>query len=234
MNPSLRFAQIVRGKPDARPAGIIDTAAVARLVDAVELLSASASFSATDRQGMTEWFRAYLDWLRTTDQGIHEGQARNNHGAWYDVQVVSLALAVGEVEAAREVLQFARKRRIGRAVEPDGSLPAELARTRSWHYAVYHLTALVALADLGDAAGIDLWHYQTPDGRAIRKAIDWLVPFALGQKRWTTPEIGGFAPRELVPCLHEGAARLPAPELTAAAQRIGSPPDDRSALFVSP
>lgn len=232
MNPHLAYAQLVRGKPDGRPAGIIDGAGLPRLVDALALFSASASFTAADRDGMTAWLRAYLTWLRETELGVHEGQARNNHGTWYDVQVASLALGTGQAELAAEVLAFARKRRIGRTIEPDGSQPAELSRTRSWHYAVYHLEALVLLANLGETARVGLWRYQTPDGRSIRKAIDWLLPFALGEKPWTTPALDGFRPADLVTLLREAAAHLGDQRLAQAAQRIGVEPSGRASLFL--
>jgi hypothetical protein len=232
MNPNLRFAQGVRGKEDGRPAGIIDTAGLPRLVDGLGLLLGSAALTGPDREGLTAWFRDYLGWLRESDLGRREGQAKNNHGTWYDVQVVSLALATGQIELAQEVLEFAHKRRIGRAIEPDGRQPEELQRTRSWHYATYHLQAFVLLANLGDAAGVDLWHYQTPDGRSIRGAIDWLLPFALGGKPWTTPEIGGFRPAELAPILREAACHLRDNELGAAARRLETSPGDRLALFL--
>jgi hypothetical protein len=232
MNPRLDFAQGVRGKEHGRPAGIIDTASIARLVDGVGLLVGSESLTAADREGLGDWFRDYLAWLQGSELGRREGQAKNNHGTWYDVQVVSLALATGQDELAREVLQFAHKRRIGREIEPDGRQPEELQRTRSWHYAVFNLQAFVALANLGDAAGVDLWRYQTPDGRSLRKAIDYLLPFALGEQRWTTSEIGGFRPEALAPVLREAAFRLQDPRLAAAAQRLAPDASDRGWLFV--
>ena len=232
MNPNLDFAQGVRGKEAGRPAGIIDSAGIARLLDGVALLSDSRSLTAGDRDGLQAWFRAYLSWLRESDLGRREGQAKNNHGTWYDVQVVALALATGQTDLAREVLQFGHKRRIGREIEPDGRQPEELQRTRSWHYAVFNLQAFVALANLGDAVGVDLWRYRTPDGRSIRKAIDWLLPFALGVERWTTPEIGGFRPDELGPVLREAAARLQDARLAATAARLGGSASDRLWLFL--
>ena len=234
MNPHLSFAQGMRGKEDGRPAGIIDTAQLARLVDGIGLLMGSKSLTAADRDGLASWFRDYLAWLRESELGRREGQARNNHGTWYDVQVVSLALATGQTELANEVLQFGRKRRIGRELEPDGRQPEELQRTRSWHYAIFNLQAFVALANLGDAAGVDLWRYQTPDGRSIRKAIDWLLPFALGQQRWSTPELGGFRPEELLPVLREAASRLQDGRLTVAADRLGRNVSDRLWLLLDP
>ena len=234
MNPNLRFAQGVHGKEDGRPAGIIDTAPIARLVDGVALLLGSKSLTATDRDGLATWFRDYLTWLRESELGRREGQAGNNHGTWYDVQVVSLALGTGQGELASEVLQFSRKRRIGRELEPDGRQPEELQRTRSWHYAVFNLQAFVALANLGEAAGVDLWRYQTPDGRSIRKAIAWLLPFALGEQRWSTPEIGGFEPSALWPVLREAASHLQDPQLAAAADRLAGNASDRSWLWLDP
>jgi hypothetical protein len=232
MRPNLDFAQGVRGKEPGRPSGLIDTAPLARLVDGVALLAGSRSLAEADRQGLTAWFRDYLTWLQQSDLGRREGQAKNNHGSWYDVQVVALALATGQNDLAQEVLHFAHKRRIGRQIEPDGRQPEELARTRSWHYSLYALQALVDLADLGDAAGVDLWRYQTPDGRSLAKAIDYLVPFALGEKAWPTPEIGGFRPGDLWPILRVAAARLSDARLAAAAARLSPPPDARLLLIV--
>jgi hypothetical protein len=230
MNPNLNFAQGVRGKESGRPAGIIDTAGIARLADGVGLLSDSQSLRREDSEALLDWFRDYLSWLRDSELGRREGQARNNHGTWYDVQVVALALATGQVDLARETLQFSHKRRIGRQIDPDGRQPEELQRTKSWHYAIYNLQALVALADLGARAGVDLWHYQTEDGRSIRKAIDWLIPFTLGDRPWTTAETAD--PEALWPIVREAASRLQDPQLTAAASRLGTHPEDRLWLFV--
>lgn len=232
MNPNLNFAQGVRGKENGRAAGIIDTAGIARLVDGVGLLLDSPSFSEEDRNGLRGWFRDYLTWLRESDLGRREGQAKNNHGTWYDVQVVSLALATGQVDLARETLQFGHKRRIGRQIDPDGSQPEELQRTKSWHYSIYNVQAFVALANLGDRAGVDLWHYQTPDGRSIRKALDYLIPFALGDKPWTTEEIGGLKPEALWPIVREAAFRLQDAKLAQAAASLGEHQEDRLLLFV--
>jgi hypothetical protein len=146
MNPNLNFAQGVRGKEAGRATGIIDTAGMARLLDGAQLLMDSPALSKEDRDGLLSWFRDYLAWLRESELGRREGQARNNHGTWYDVQVVSLALATGQIEVARETLQFGHKRRIGRQIEPDGRQPEELTRTKSWHYSIFNLQAFVALA----------------------------------------------------------------------------------------
>jgi len=220
MNPSLRFAQAVRGKEEGRAAGIIDTAPVVALVDGLGLLEPSPSLTKADRDGLRTWMRDYLSWLLQSDLGRKEGRARNNHGTWYDVQVVALALATGQIDLATETLSFARKRRIGRQIEPDGRQPEELRRTRAWHYASFNLRALVLLANLGERVGVDLWHYQTPDGRSIRKAIAYLAPFAVADKPWELAEIGGIKTEELAPILRQAAWALKDAELSAAADKL--------------
>ena len=232
MNPTLKFAQGVRGKEDGRPAGIIDTVPIARLVDGVGLLRGSKSLAKDDEKGLDDWFRDYLSWLRDSDLGRREGQSKNNHGTWYDVQVVSLALATAQIDLAREVLEFSHKRRIGREIEPDGRQPEELRRTRSWHYAIYNLQALVALSNLGDRIGVDLWRYQTPDGRSIRKAIEWLIPFARGEQSWPAQNIDGMKVEELWPVVREAADRLHDAHLLEVSSTLGGAASDRLLLFL--
>ena len=227
MNPNLKFAQGIRGKEPGRPSGIIDAVGIVHLIDAVGLLAPSKSWTKSDRQAMDAWFRDYLTWLRESDLGRKEGRAGNNHGTWYDVQVVSLALATGQTELASETLNFAHKRRIGRQIDPDGQQPEELRRTRPWHYAVFNLQAMVLLANLGERVGVDLWRYQTPDGRSIRNAIAWLVPFAVGKAPWALHEIGGMKAEELWPVVHEAASVLKDTELAAAAARLQAPREQR-------
>jgi hypothetical protein len=232
MNPNLNYAQGVPGKEAGRPAGIIDFVPIARLIDGVQLLGTGESWTPEDRDALLGWFRAYLSWLRESDLGRMEGQAKNNHGTWYDVQIAALALATAQPDLASDVLAFSHKRRIGREIEPDGRQPEELHRTRSWHYAVYNLEAFVALANLGARAGVELWRYQTPDGRSLRKAIDWLIPFALGKQPWTSLDLDGMKPQALWPIVREAAAVLHDPQLLEAAAALGQDPSARLLLFL--
>jgi hypothetical protein len=91
------------------------------------------------------------------------------------------------------VLESARDR-IRRQITPDGRQPRELERTRAWDYSVFNLTAFFHLATLGGRVGVDLWNAQ-PDGRSLRAALDWLIPFATGGRPWPHKQITTFRPQ---------------------------------------
>jgi hypothetical protein len=155
---------------------------------------------------MKEWFTDYLKWLRTSKGGKEEAAAANNHGSWYDVQVATFALFVGEEEeSVKKFLEESKTKRIASQIEPDGRQPLELKRTKAFDYSRGNLGALFALATLGDRVGVDLWHFETKDGRSIRKALDWLVPFATGEKKWEYEQITPLRGGSLAPLLRRAA-----------------------------
>jgi hypothetical protein len=57
-------------------------------------------------------------------------------------------------------------------IEPDGRQPLELVRTKAWGYSVGNLSCLMLLATLGDRVSVDLWHFQTRDGRGLGKVLE--------------------------------------------------------------
>ena len=189
MNPNLEFGQAIPGITPGRGIGIIDTSSFPSVVDALGLLANSTSWTAADQQGMQQWFNRYLDWMLNSKCGREEAAAKNNHGTYYDMQVASIALFIGNTNLARQTLQTAAQKRIATQVEPDGRQPLELERTNPWGYSSMNLRGLMNLATLGQHVGVDLWLFETPDGRSIRKALDYMLPFAAGEKQWTHPEI---------------------------------------------
>ena len=205
MNPNLKYAQAIPGRNNGRAAGIIETYNLPELIDAVGMLSGSKSWDHSNQRALQDWFYAYLTWLLESPEGRTEAKTENNHGSWYDVQIASYALFIGKNELARKVLNEVPTARIAKQIEPDGRQPRELERTQAWSYSLFNLEALFDTASIADKLGFDLWNYQTQDKRGIHKALDWLLPFATGDKKWSYQEISVWQPEKLAPLLRRAA-----------------------------
>jgi hypothetical protein len=190
MNPNLDHGQIIPCKTDGRAIGIIDfSQQFTDVLDATAILDIGApGWTKTDHSGMQGWYASFTDWLGGTF-AADEANADNNHGTFFDMQLAALQLATGHRDLARQTVLAAATKRVDTQVAADGSLPQELARTRSFHYSTFDLVALTRLAQIGRHVGVDLWSYRNPAGATIRDAVDFLLPAATGQAAWTYPEL---------------------------------------------
>jgi hypothetical protein len=188
MNPHLRFSQLVKGNPEERGSGIVDTRWFIEAVDAAGLLAGSKSWTAEDDADLKTWFRAYLDWLLTSPNGKHEHDAKNNHGSWYAAQTATYALFVGDSARARQIAEGS-KARIGWQITADGDQPIENQRTRSMHYSAFNAEALSRLAEGSRRVGVDLWHYQSPSGGSLQRAIRKLARYTNSNEKWPGQQI---------------------------------------------
>jgi hypothetical protein len=206
MNPNLQFGQGIPGITTGRGIGLIETRGLTRVIDAVGLLAGSKALTETDKRGIEDWFGKFLTWMQESKNGKDEAASKNNHGTYYDVQLVSFALFTGRTDLAKKVLEESKQKRIALQIEPDGSQPLELERTKGWSYSVMNLEGLITLAELGDKVGVDLWSFQTKDGRGIRKSIDFLYPYAVGEK-WKYQQIGEWPSQILYPLIRRASAK---------------------------
>jgi hypothetical protein len=205
MNPNLQYAQAIPGVNTGRGIGLIETRGLTRVVDAIGLLGGSKAWTEPDQRNLEEWFAKFLQWMLESTNGRDEAAAKNNHGTYYDLQVSSFALFVGKRDLATHILETARAKRIATQIEPDGRQPLELVRTKAWSYSVGNLDGLMLLATLGERVGVDLWNYHTADGRSIRRALDYLAPFAFGEKKWPDQQIGEWQPQTLFPLIRRAS-----------------------------
>ncbi len=216
MNPNMEFAQGIPGSVPGRPAGLIEAGGVVDAADASALLSGSPHWSAEDEAALRDWCGRFLDWMLESDLGRREGAARNNHGTLYDVRVVKLALKAGREDLARRIVEEAKERRIAAQIEPDGRQPHELGRTKSFSYSRLNLNGLAELAVLGGFVGVDLWGFETADGRSIRRAVEFLLPYALDPKKpWPHDQITEFDPAELAGLLRRAGVGCGEPRYEA-------------------
>ncbi len=202
MNPNLNFAQFIPGISEGRGVGIIDLHNFYQLIDAIGLLENSTVWTKEDDIKIKKWFDAYLIWLKTSKNGLKEAAAKNNHGTWYDVQIISYLFFLDRKEEAKEHLQNVSKRRIASQINADGKQPEELARTNGMSYTLFNLKAHFQLAVFGDLVGVDLWNYKTENSGSIRQALDYFLPYVLAPETWEYQQISEFnKPNDIYPIL---------------------------------
>jgi len=189
MNPNFKYAQAVPGKTGGRGTGLIEARHFSEIIDAIGMIKNSASWNQEIEGKIKEWFTQYLKWMLESKEGQHEAAAKNNHGSWFDVQATAIALFVGNTDFAMTILEAAKTKRIEYQIDPEGKQPGELVRTKSLGYSTFNLEALFTLATIGDYVGVDLWNYESKDGRSLKKALDFLIPFYAKEKEWPYQQI---------------------------------------------
>jgi hypothetical protein len=192
MNPNLTYAQAVLGVNDGRGIGIIETISLTAVVDAIGMLAGSKALNFSEQSAIKQWFEDYLNWMLTSKNGMDEKKALNNHGIWYDMQVLSFSLFLQKDAFIKSYIPSILQR-LPVQFETDGRLPLELERTTALGYSTYCLEAWFKTAILASKAGFDIWHYKTADGKTLQKGLDWLLPYAVGEKKWTYQQIKPYA-----------------------------------------
>ena len=207
MNPNLNFAQGIPGVNSGRGAGVLDGTSIAAAADAAGLFSGSAAWTQSDSDALKAWLKTYLDWLLTSENGRDEAASRNNHGTFYDIQVMRLALILGRTDLARQIAEAAAQKRIAVQIEPDGRQPLELERTAALGYSLVNLNGLFQLATLGGDVGVDLWHCRLPGGgNALSAALDFLSPYlANPPKPWPYQQIRDYEKADSHPLFRQAA-----------------------------
>ncbi len=208
MTPNLQYAQAVKGSNDGRSWGVLEGQDFRKIIDAVGLMEGSSSWMKEDQEGLKTWMTNYFKWLTESKNGIAESNAPNNHGTWYQVQAVSIALYLGKTDYAVQRCELAKEKRIAAQINPDGSQPFELERTKALSYSDYNLRALMELAILAGNVGVDLWNYKTSDGRCIRLALDFMVPYVQKQKVWPYQQIEEFKNKDFILALYLASVKF--------------------------
>jgi hypothetical protein len=185
MNPSLQYAQAIQGRFTGRGTGIIDTIHLVEVARAVEVLA--PALEAKDLEAVKAWFGEYVRWMTTHQHGIDEREAKNNHGTCWVMQVAAFAHLTGNAEQ----LAYCRTRfktvLVPNQMAADGSFPQELRRTKPYGYSLFNLDAMATVAQVLSTPADDLWAFELPDGRGMRRALAYMAPFIRDKKSWPLP-----------------------------------------------
>ena len=184
MYPHLKYAQAIKGRFTGRGTGIIDTIHLIEVARAVEVLSGSTSFKNGEEAAIKQWFADYLQWLTTHQYGIAERDAKNNHGTWWGTQVAAFAHLVNDTATLAYCRSRFKNVFLPKQMAVDGSFPEELRRTKPYSYSIFNLEGMTTLCWILSTPADNLWEFTLPDGRNMRKAVQFLYPYIVDKSKW--------------------------------------------------
>lgn len=142
MNPNLQYAQGYPGGPSGRSYGIIDTLHLVEPARAAGFLkdALGANFAAVQ-----QWFREYLEWMKTSVPGQKERDATNNHAIAWALQAAEFARLAGDNRTREEVRTRFETVQLPAQEDAEGGFPRELARTKPYGYSIFQFDCATTL-----------------------------------------------------------------------------------------
>lgn len=187
MNPHLKYAQAVPGRSTGRSWGIIDGLHLVEVPPAITALQASPAFPPEVSVGLKRWFQDLTDWMMTSEPGRTEAAAKNNHSVAFFVQIAAFAKFTGDEVRLAECRRQYKEVFLPNQMAVDGSFPLELKRTKPYAYSIFQLDNMAILCQVLSTPQDDLWHFELPDQRGIRRAMAYLYPFLADKSKWPLP-----------------------------------------------
>jgi hypothetical protein len=187
MNPNLQYSQAIHGRFTGRGIGIIDTLHLVEVARAASFLETSRTFTRAESDVVKKWFADYLNWMSTSKNGLEERDAKNNHGTCWLVQAGEFAEFTGNKEIIAECRARFKTIIVPNQIAANGSFPLELARTKPYGYSIFNLDAMATACQILSTPSDNLWTFELLDGRAIRKAMEYMFPFIANKKLWPLP-----------------------------------------------
>jgi Alginate lyase len=187
MNPSLLYAQAIKGKATGRGIGIIDMIQMMEVAQGIRVMERAKCVNPTELSKIKTWFSSYLEWVTTHPYGIEERDAKNNHGTCWVMQVATFA----KLTDNKTLLDYCKNRfktvLLPNQLAENGSFPLELKRTKPYGYSIFNLDAMTTVCHILSDEKEDLWDFKLPDGRTLKTAVEFMHPFIENKEKWTYP-----------------------------------------------
>lgn len=184
MNPSLEYAQAIKGRFTGRGIGIIDTIHLMEVAQAILIMQDAGCIDHDLLDSVKSWFSEYLHWLMSHRYSKDEMNSKNNHATCWVMQVAAFARLTGD----EKIMEFCRQRYrevlLPDQMAPDGSFDLELKRTKPYGYSLFNLDAMTMVCLILSDENNDLFNYQTPQGKSLKKGIEFLYPYVADKNQW--------------------------------------------------
>ena len=183
MNPDLEYSQGVHGQSTGRSYGIIDTLHLVEVARAASLIAPSL-LNAEEHAALKDWFRSYLAWMKTSDKGVAERDALNNHAMCWALQAAEFARLIDDFPTRYQIHRQYTDVLLPGQLGVNGSFPKELERTKPYSYSIFNFDVMAALCLSLKGVRTDLLTFHLPDGRGLCKAAEFLYPYLKDKTAW--------------------------------------------------
>jgi len=173
MNPSLLYAQAIKGKVTGRGVGIIDMIQMIEVSKSIEILENNGLIKKAEIVKIHKWFSNYLTWVTTHPYGIDERNAKNNHGTCWVMQVSAFAKLVNDTSLLNYCKDRFIKVILPSQMDERGAFPLELKRTKPYGYSLFNLDAVMTIAHI----------YNIKDP-SLKKSIAFMYPYVQDKTTW--------------------------------------------------
>lgn len=138
--------------------------------------------NAPDRRTIEAWFRQVADMEIKVFLSKKSNKSAYNNWNSHRIKVVGLIAYALNNPAYKAFTDSSIRTQILKNLYPDGS-GMDFEDRDALHYHIYTLEPLLKIAIVMQrATGTDFYSYQSPSGSSIRQSVQFLVPFATGEK----------------------------------------------------
>ncbi|MBC8006208.1 MAG: alginate lyase family protein [Verrucomicrobia bacterium] len=184
MNPNMLYAQAIWGRFTGRGIGLIDAYHLVEVIRSVKMLEEKGGLSTDQLKPVKAWFGDFLTWMTTHSYGIDEMNARNNHGTCWVVTAAAMADLTQNKEVRELCIDRFKTVFLPSQMSEDGSFPLELKRTKPYGYSLFNMDAMCNLAEILSTPDDNLWEFQTPDGKSLKKGMEYIYPYITDKSKW--------------------------------------------------
>ncbi|HKM45194.1 MAG TPA: alginate lyase family protein [Dysgonamonadaceae bacterium] len=221
MNPNMTYAQHVPGMQHIRGTGIIDSRRFLKALNAAKIIESSSSWTSEDKKELQDWAHAFRYWIEHSTNGLTELKAQNNHGLWYEVINQILVMFEEDYDYFKQIVDERFLPRIALQIDSDGSFPKELERTLGIHYSTFALEALSFSDKMCSKNGLNLWEYQSENGRGMILALEYMIPYYKNPDAWPHKQINDFNTDRAAILLYDAGLRTGEKKYLDLAKSIG-------------
>ncbi len=188
MNPSLLYAQAIKGKATGRSIGVIDMIQMMEVAQGVSVMQHAKLVNKKEVQIIKNWFSQYLKWVTIHAYGVEESAAKNNHGTCWVMQVAVFAKLVGNDSLLNDCSNRFKNELLPNQMAVDGSFPLELKRTKPYGYSLFNVDAMATICQVLSTPQNDLWRYKLSNGKGMQDAVNFMYQYVANKEAWPYPK----------------------------------------------